>query len=205
MVRPSTASGVGRPWPLLTGERAHYELAAGRRDEALRLTRALGAFANDGGLLPEQVWDAPDLPERQLFFGRPAGSAMPLVWAHAEYIKLLRSLRDARVFDTPPQTVERYVKGRQGTTLHPWRFNHKCGTLPVGRTLRVEVLAPAVVRWTVDGWQTVHDSATRAVGLGVHLVDLPTDALPAGGAVEFTFRWTEVDRWEGKDFRVVLA
>lgn len=202
---PFDGTGVGRPWPLLTGERAHYELAAGRRDEALRLTRALEAFATEGGLLPEQVWDAPDLPEKQLFFGRPAGSAMPLVWAHAEHIKLLRSLRDGRVFDTPPQTVERYVKGRQGTTLHPWRFNHKCSTLPVGRTLRVEVLAPAVVRWTLDGWRSAQDAPTRDVGLGVHLVDLPTDALLAGGAVDFTFRWTEVDRWEGRDFRVVLT
>jgi glucoamylase len=202
---PFDGSGVGRPWPLLTGERAHYELAAGRRDEALRLSRVLGALANEGGLLPEQVWDAPDLPEKQLFFGRPAGSAMPLAWAHAEYIKLQRSLRDGRVFDTPPQTVERYVNGRLGSAIHPWRFNHKCRTLPVGRTLRVEVLAPAVVRWTPDGWRTAHDAATRDVGLGVHLVDLPTEALPAGAAVDFTFRWTEVDRWEGTDFRVALT
>ena len=202
---PFDGTGIGRPWPLLTGERAHYELAAGRRDEALRLARALEAFANEGGLLPEQVWDAPDLPEKQLFLGRPAGSAMPLVWAHAEYIKLLQSLRDGRVFDMPPQTVERYVTGKVGTTLHPWRFNHKCSTLPVGRTLRVEVLAPAIVRWTLDGWRTVQDAATRDGGLGVHLVDLPTGVLPAGGAVEFTFQWTEVDRWEGRDFRVLLA
>jgi glucoamylase len=202
---PFDGTGIGRPWPLLTGERAHYELAAGRRDEAMRLAHALGAFANEGGLLPEQIWDAPDLPERQLFFGRPAGSAMPLVWAHAEYIKLLRSLRDGRVFDTPPQTVERYVKRGLGSALHPWRFNHKCRSLPAGRTLRVEVLAPAVVRWTVDGWRTAQDAATRDVGLGVHLVDLPTDALPAGSAVDFTFRWLEAGNWEGRDFRVLVA
>jgi glucoamylase len=57
----------------------------------------------------------------------------------------------------------------------------------------------------MDGWRTVHDAATRDVGLGVHLVDLPTDALPAGGVVDFTFRWTEVDRWEGTNFRVEVA
>jgi glucoamylase len=130
---------------------------------------------------------------------------MPLVWAHAEYIKLLRSLRDGRVFDTPPQTVERYVKGRLGSEIHPWRFNHKCRTLPAGRTLRVEVLAPAVVRWTLDGWRTAEDAATHDVGLGVHLVDLPTAAVPAGAAVDFTFRWLEVDRWEGRDFRVLVT
>jgi len=62
------------------------------------LLRALEAFANEGGLFPEQVWDAPDIPDRELFFGQPSGSAMPLVWAHAEYIKLRRSLaRGSRV------------------------------------------------------------------------------------------------------------
>ena len=60
---PFDGTGIGRAWPLLTGERAHYELAAGRRAEALRLLHALEAFANEGGLLPEQVWDAADIPE----------------------------------------------------------------------------------------------------------------------------------------------
>jgi glucoamylase len=75
---------------MLTGERAHYELAAGHRAEAERLLQTLAAFANAGGLIPEQVWDAADIPERELFCGRPAGSAMPLVWAHAETIPLFR-------------------------------------------------------------------------------------------------------------------
>src|SRR5581483_885282 len=85
-------TGVGRPRPLLTGERAHYELAAGDRAAAARLLAALEGFASDGHLIPEQVWDAPDVPERELYRGRPSGSAMPLAWAHAEHVKLLRSL-----------------------------------------------------------------------------------------------------------------
>ena len=93
--------GIGRAWPLLTGERAHYELAAGNRKEAVRLMHTMEAFANASGFISEQVWDAEDLPERGLFMGRPTGSAMPLVWAHAEYLKLRRSLRDGRVFDMP--------------------------------------------------------------------------------------------------------
>src|SRR5262249_55059264 len=90
-------TGVGRPWPLLTAERGHYEVAAGNRAGAEALLRAFESFGSDGHLLPEQVWDADDIPERELFRGRPSGSAMPLVWAHAEHIKLLRSLREARV------------------------------------------------------------------------------------------------------------
>ena len=73
---PFDGTGVGRAWPLLTGERAHYELAAGRWNVAERLLGALEAFANESGLLSEQLWDAPDIPERGLFFGRPSGAAI---------------------------------------------------------------------------------------------------------------------------------
>lgn len=107
--RAFDGTGMGHGWPLLTGERAHYELAAGHLDEAKRLLHALGQMANEGGLLPEQLWDAPDLPAQELYFGKPAGSAMPLVWAHAEYLKLCRSLAEQQIFDQPPQPVARYL------------------------------------------------------------------------------------------------
>ena len=58
-------------------------------------------MSGKGGLLPEQVWDSAAIPERGLYPGQPSGSAMPLVWAHAEYVRLLRSRRDGRVFDRP--------------------------------------------------------------------------------------------------------
>ena len=109
---PFNDSGIGRAWPLLTGERAHYELLAGRPEEARRLCRAMESFACDSGLLPEQIWDTDDIPGLGLFFGRPSHSARPLVWAHAEHIKLLRSLRDGAVFDLPPASYERYVRRR---------------------------------------------------------------------------------------------
>jgi len=109
---PFDGIGIGRPWPLLAGERAHYELAAGKPEVAVHLLGVMRAQASDGGMLPEQVWDGADIPERELFNGRPSGSAMPLVWAHAEYAKLIRSLHDGRVFDMPQQAYERYVRGR---------------------------------------------------------------------------------------------
>ncbi|HEX4129183.1 MAG TPA: glycoside hydrolase family 15 protein [Pirellulales bacterium] len=109
---PFDGTGIGRAWPLLTGERAHYELAAGHRENAERLLQAMAAFANPSGLIPEQVWDTADVPEHQLFFGRPSGSAMPLVWAHAEYLKLRRSLGEGKVFDLPVHATERYRGGK---------------------------------------------------------------------------------------------
>ena len=107
---PFDGSGLGRPWPLLAGERGHYELAAGRPEVALQLLGVMRAQASDGGMLPEQIWDREDVPQNQLINGRASGGAMPLSWAHAEYAKLVRSLRDGRVFDMPNQAYERYVR-----------------------------------------------------------------------------------------------
>jgi glucoamylase len=202
---PFDGTGVGRGWPLLAGERAHYELAAGRRDEADRLCRVMEAQAGDGGLFPEQAWDASDLPERELFSGRPSGSAMPLVWAHAEYIKLRRSLHDGRVFDLPPQTVQRYQVQRLAASHFCWRFAQKSRSFPAGNMLRVETLAPARVHWSTDAWKTIHDTDTHDTGLGIHLADLPTNHIPVGATVVFTFYWPHAARWEGNEFAMQVS
>ena len=101
--------GRGRAWPLLIGERAHYELLRGDVARAKELCRVMAQYATDTGLIPEQVWDADDVPKRQLFRGKPTGSVCPLLWAHGEYVKLRRSIRDGRVFDAPRQTFSRYL------------------------------------------------------------------------------------------------
>jgi glucoamylase len=202
---PFDGTGVGRPWPLLVGERAHYELAAGNREEASRLSRTLEGFANEGGMIPEQVWDSPDIPKRELFFGRPSGSAMPLVWAHAEYIKLRWSIQENLVFDTPRQTVQRYLVDKIGSSHVVWRFNHKCRTMNAEKTLRVELLTSATVHWGVDDWQDIRDVETRDTSLGVHFADLPTQTLGAGTKIRFTFHWRESARWEGHDFAVGIV
>ena len=199
---PFDGTGIGRGWPLLTGERAHYELAAGRLESAKRLLAALESFANEGGLISEQVWDSPDIPERDLHFGRPSGSAMPLVWAHAEYLKLRRSLRDGHVFDLPPQTVQRYLTEKTVSPRMVWRFNHKIRSMPPGKSLRIETLAPAVIHWSADDWNTVQDATAHDVGLGIHIADLSTEALPEGRQVKFTFFWPDAGHWEGADFIV---
>jgi glucoamylase len=201
---PYDGTGVGRAWPLLAGERAHYELAAGRAAAAEHLAQAMETMAGDAGLLPEQVWDTADIPDRELFLGHPSGSAMPLVWAHAEYLKLCRSLFEGRIFDRPPQTVERYLVRRTTSDRIVWRFNNKVRAMPPARRLRVETLAPAVVHWSVDGWRTAHDTATRDSTLGVHVVDLGTGHLHTGDRIELTFYWPEAGRWEGVDFQVCV-
>jgi len=201
---PFDGSGIGRCWPLLTGERAHYELAAGHWDLAQSLLTALEAFANSGGLLPEQTWDGTDIPERELFFGKPSGSAMPLVWAHAEYLKLCRSLADGRIFDMPPQTAKRYSLVDKSSEITIWAFNHKIRSMNQGNILRLFLTASARVRWSADEWATEKENKSHDSTLGVHVVDLPTRRLKAG-TIRFTIYWTDEERWEGRDYTVEVV
>jgi len=202
---PFDGTGIGRPWPLLSGERAHYELAAGNRTEAESLlTMMEHSTAGHSRLLPEQVWDGDDLPVPELFRGKPTGSACPLVWAHAEYIKLRRSLRDGKIFDQPPQTVQRYLVDKVTRQTFGWRFNNKARTIPQHKSLRLMLPKPAEVHWSIDGWKTSQDTKTRDTSLGIHRLDLPTASLPPGGEVAFTFYWPEENRWEGQNYSVTV-
>ena len=201
---PFDGTGIGRPWPLLAGERAHYELAAGRAASAEAL---LGVMENSTGttrLIPEQVWDTTDIPERELFAGKASGSACPLVWAHSEYIKLRRSLIDGKIFDQPPQTVERYLVSKMSATYYNWRFNNKPRTMPCGKKLRILMIEPALVHWSFDDWQTSQDSDSSDSGCDLQHVDLPAETLASGRQIVFTFYWKNGGRWEGRDFQVTV-
>lgn len=202
---PFDGSGEGRAWPLLVGERAHYELAAGREQEARRLLGTMEAMAGEAGLLPEQVWDTDAIPDKDLAPGRPTGSARPLVWAHAEHVKLLRSLQDGAVFDTPPQTVERYVNSHTPATHAPWRFEAQVPDMACGQTLRIEARARARVHWSANDWTTTDDVETRDSGIGLWVADLPTAQMAAGTRIVFTCYWPDGDRWEGRNFTVTVA
>jgi len=198
-------TGIGRPWPLLAGERAHYALTGGHVDEAEALLTVMeNSTVGYSRLLPEQVWDGSDIPALELFRGKPTGSACPLVWAHSEYIKLRRSIRDGRVFDQPPQTVKRYLQEKHVRQIFGWRFNNKPRSIPRNKTLRIVMLSSARVHWSIDGWKTTHDTDTRDTGLGIHILDLPTASLPSGGEAVFTFFWPSENRWEGTDYRVFI-
>jgi len=130
---------------------------------------------------------------------------MPLVWAHAEYVKLCRSLADGKVFDMPPQPVQRYQMEQRGSDLTIWRFNHKCQQMDPGRRLRIEVRQPALLRWTTDNWRTVMEDSTRDTGLGLHLIDLPTETLAGGEQLAFTFYWPGDSRWEGSNYQLTVS
>lgn len=194
---PFDGWGVGRPWPLLTGERGHYELAAGR--DIKPYISAMESFAHGVGLLPEQVWDEPDRPEHLLRFGSPTGAAIPLMWAHAEYIKLLRSAYDGRVYDFIPEVADRYWK-RRDSMLEIWKPNRQARSVGRGDTLRIQAPGTFHLVWSGDDWQNVAEAAATPTKVGVEYVDIPI-AASQKAPIRFTFRW-EDDRWEGKDYRV---
>jgi glucoamylase len=185
----------------LTGERGHYELAAGR--DVRPFLRTMEAFASRAKLLPEQVWADADRPGDHMYFGRPTGAAMPLLWAHAEYIKLVRSATDGTVFDLIPEVAERYRRSAKRTELEIWKFNRQAASVKPGGTLRIQAAAPFRLRWTNDEWQKTTDTRSTATGLGPEFVDI---SVPRGqqAPLRFTFFWTTPERWEGRDFAVAI-
>jgi glucoamylase len=197
-------TGIGRGWPLLVGERGHYELDAGR--DARPYLATMRHMASGGGMLPEQVWDAAPIPERDLFPGRPSGSAMPLAWAHAEYVKLVRSIALGHAIDRPEAAWRRYRGMVPKVTRATWRFTAPRPLMPAGRTLRLELMAPARVHYSVDGRQSWADLDACDTGLGVWVADVPgSDRLTSGQAVDFTFWWREAGRWEDREMRVEVT
>jgi glucoamylase len=200
---PFIAWGRGRPWPLLTGERGHYELAAGRDPHPY--LAAMERFANSTQLLPEQIWDQPDIPRALLKYGYQTGSATPLMWAHAEYIKLVRSASDGRVFDTIDEVSERYMKaGRKPSRLQIWKFNRHVHSVSRGDRLRILASEPFTLHWSKDEWQHANDTASNSTPIGFDYVDIDIDASDRA-PIRFTFNWRETAKWEGSDYAVEIA
>ncbi len=179
--RPFHKTGIGRIWPLLAGERAHYEIAAGNRDYALELLRTMARQTSQAGMIPEQIWDADDIPERFLFNGHPAGSGMPLVWAHSEYVKLLRSLHSGAIWDLPTQTVKRYLKEEHSAAFQIWTRKQRRSWLTPGKNLRVDLDSPADVEWSFEG--TAGTESTHDTGLHLHVAMLPLNQAMEGSKI----------------------
>jgi glucoamylase len=194
-------TGVGRSWPILTGERGHYELAAGR--DTKPYIEAIKNFANSSGLLPEQLWDAEDLPDKRMEFGRPSGSAMPLCWAHAEFISLVRSSMDGVSFDRIEPVYQRYVAKKSESHFEFWSFHHAIRRMVRRKTLRLVVGANATVVWSGDNWASRHELETKCIdALGLWFVDLNVARNAEGSTVQFTFHWKESQHWEGRNVSV---
>jgi glucoamylase len=205
---PYDGSGQGRAWPILTGERGHYDLAAGN-DFGQHIS-AIEKFSSIGGMLPEQIWDYADLPAAGMYLGRSAGSAQPLVWAHAEYLKLLRSAADGQVFDRISVVADRYAvkPGKRTFTnrMEIYQAARPISTINAGYSLRILDHEHFRVVYTFDNWETTLQLDSRSVGYPGSVVDIPTDVHQTGNIV-FTLVWVgqdQPDRWLGKNIEVSI-
>jgi glucoamylase len=195
---PFVKWGQGRPWPLLTGERGHYELAGGR--DVRPFVRAMEQFSNGTGPLPEQIWDGDDLPDAHLRSGGPTGSAAPLLWAHSEYLRLLRSRHDGRVFDLIPEVASRYQRKTPQSRIEFWLPKHPIRQARKGHTLRICAPAPFRLHWSHAGAVCWQDTESQPSGVGGEYVDVSSpDFEPY---TEFTFFWKDHREWEGRNYRV---
>ncbi len=199
---PFQGWGQGRVWPLLTGERAHYELAAGKEIDAL--IKTYEGFATCGQLLPEQVWDEADRPDWSLRLGQPAGSAVPLVWAHAEYLKLLRSAVDGKVFDRIDPVYERYCekKGGRRRKLEIYSRRRPIQRIAAGSALRILDERQFEVVWSADGWRTACTTPSRSLGSAGYSAEIA--AAEESKALEWTLHWPEQDGWLGYNVEVLV-
>ena len=196
---PFQGWGQGRVWPLFTGERAHYELAAGH--DIAPLIATYERFATSGQMMPEQVWDEASRPGEELELGKPAGSAVPLVWAHAEYLKLLRSAVDGKVFDRIDCVYDRYCapEGRRKlrAKLEFYSRRRPIQKIAAGDTLRILDDTHFEVVWSADGWKTSQATLSRSLGSAGYSADLSTGPNQASGGLSWTLHWPEQGRWLG--------
>ena len=194
-------TGVGRCWPILTGERGHYELAAGRDPKAFITT--IENFSNQGGMITEQVWDGEDLPDARMKRGCPTGAAMPLCWSHAEYVALVRSRHDGVCFDRVEPAYQRYVVNPVQSRYEIWTLRHSLRRVSRGKILRIILAAEATIVWSTDNWASTNQSQTiHQSELDLWFADFPTADIPPGSVLTFTLFWKRDQRWEDRNWQI---
>lgn len=126
------------------------------------------------------------------------------MWAHAEYIKLLRSVNDGKVFDFAPDAAKRYLSTeRKHEPLEIWKHNRQPRSMKAGWKLRIQAPSPFRLTWTNNGWRSVNESAAAGTDLGIDFFDIQTFG-DQKTPIQLTFFRTDEERWEGKDYQVEI-
>jgi glucoamylase len=199
---PYDGNGIGRAWPLLTGERGHLDVGLGL--DPLQYLQAMARMAGPGGLIPEQIWDSAAIPSRGLAPGRPSGSAMPLVWAHAEFLKLLAARASGRPVEMIGTVERRYRAKLPGTGSWHWRDSAPFGRLPATRGLVIERATPFRLHFGFDGWRDIRDRPSRPAGLGMHSVEFDPADMVGHRLLNFTYYLPESSTWLGIDHEIIF-
>jgi glucoamylase len=200
---PFDGTGVGRLWPLLTGERGHYAVMAG--EDALPYVEAMSRMTGPGGLIPEQVWDVSAVPEYDLYPGQPTGSAMPLVWAHAEFLKLVAAVTTGQPIEIFAEVESRYSRAVPSASCWNWREGCAFELVPEGKDVLIEADAAFMLHVGDDTWRRTVDLPSSPTAFGLHGVRITAGQMRDYGTVRFTWRLTDQAVWRGKDFAVAVA
>jgi glucoamylase len=144
-----TGSGVGNPWPVLTGERGEYDVADGNVSGAQSLLATMAGAANSGYQISEQVW-AGSTGTGGFTLGQPDNSSTPLMWAMAQYVRLAIDISAGKDVDTP-SVVSSCLLG---------------SSCPVTGSVRETVNATVPVNTQASGDTVYLDGNLSALGLG---------------------------------------
>jgi len=167
---------------------------------------AIENFADQGGMIPEQLWDVEDLPRHRLKRGLPTGAAMPLCWSHAEYISLVRSRHDGVCFDRVEPAFKRYVLNPVQSRHEIWTLRYPMRRMPHGQVLRIILGSEARIVWSIDNWTHTNESEmTHEAGLNLWFADFRTAEWPRGAVFAFTCFWKRDAVWEGRNWHIELS
>ena len=108
---PWLGTGIGRLWPIFTGERGEYEIARGH--DPTPYLKSMQQFANQGGMIPEQVWDEANATASQFSFGAGTGSATPLAWSMAQFLRLVVCAEEKKIVEMPSIVAEHFLKAHR--------------------------------------------------------------------------------------------
>ncbi len=197
---PFDGSGIGCPWPLLAGERGHYALDA--EEDVTPYLEAMRRSTSLGDLLPEQIWDREPIPERRLTPGRPTGSATPLVWAHAEYLKLLVATTTGARADRLDSVAARYAAPRAAKVAHV-RGEPRLTT--DAEILLIEGPRSFRLHYGRDGWQDARDVDSSPLGLDRHGVRIARSDLGRAASLDWTTFDLAAAAWEGTNHTITLV
>jgi glucoamylase len=172
-----SGKGTGHLWPALSAERGEQELASGDASGAASLLQGMSRFASGVGLIPEQDWELPDLAASPygtdptvasigFTFGGPAGSAAPLTWSAASFVRLAGDLAAGKNVVLPAVTSSRYVDHTQGTTTLTVTSPADGASLAGSPVTVTGTTAPGNTVY-VAATNTDHNSATTVVSAAV--------------------------------------
>jgi len=180
---PFTGAGLGRLWPVLGGERGEYDLASGQPAAAAAALATMAGAANQGLLIPEQVWDQPS--GNGFTLGQGTGSATPLAWSMAQFVRLAVSLSAGRNVETPSVVAARYVATRTVTVTVPSSTDSTGRTVFLAGTL--SALGSGLPDWAANGIAMTRADATHWTA---------TLAGPAGAALQYKYTLGDFDHVE---------